>query len=422
MKQLSVFFYLKKGKSNEAGLAPIYGKITYLDSKSTFSTGIYIDPSDWIKTKYLTKPITQEEDKLRREINSIREKIMHSEEKLRILSQPISASILKDSLFPKNTATVSQAKPKITILKVFDELLKEKELLVNAGMRSDSTLTKYNTVQMHLCAYLAEELKRKDIPLDELNYSFIKGFYLYLISSTNSKMAICNNTSQKYVQAMYGAIRHALKMDYIVTDPFKRYEYEWEDVDTVYLTREELDRIEFKVFSSDRLNVVKDIFLFCCYTGYAPCDLEHITKDKIELRSDGERWFNMRRNKTGTKSDVMLLPPVDKLIEKYKSDPLCRAKNMVVPYRSNQTMNEYLKEIATLCNISKNLTHYAARHTYATTIMLGNGASKAVTGKTMGHLRPQQTEHYAKVVDQQVSSEMKMVKAKLMEQDKASKN
>ena len=253
--------------------------------------------------------------------------------------------------------------------------------------------------------------------LEELNFDFIESFYHYLINDKIEEgkkvNGICNNTAQKYVQTLRASVFYAIKKNYLVIDPFKEYEYEWDDVETVYLTKSEVAQIENHKFESKALQVCADIFLFTCYTGFAPIDLKYISWDNMELRDNGKYWFNVVRHKTDIKCEVMMFKKTHALISKYIDDPLCKAKNMLIPYRANQTMNEYLKQIADHVGITKNLTHYVARHTFATTTMLANGASLEVTKRAMGHARQTQTEHYGKIVDEKVTSEMERVDSNL---------
>ncbi|OFY97548.1 MAG: hypothetical protein A3K10_02505 [Bacteroidetes bacterium RIFCSPLOWO2_12_FULL_31_6] len=412
MKDLKVFFFIKKGKVNADGLTAIYGKISYLDSSTTYSTGESISTSDWIKTKQLSKPKNKEEEAMNTEINRQKIQIKKIKELLFIQDQPITAIIIKNKLLVRKS-TKQDVAPKIMFKKVMKELIKEKENLERNGRRASGTLTKYYTTEKHLDDFLETHMNINDIALDELNYKFVKDFYSYLINDRIiagvKQQDICNNTAQKYIQTMRYSISYAIKMDYLVGDPFKRYEYEWDDVDTIFLTKDELSKIENYKFTNKRLDVIRDIFLFTAYTGIAPVDLKYINWDNIELRDDNKYWFSVIRHKTNIKAEVMMFTKTRKLIDKYQDDIFCKAKNMLIPYRANQTVNEFLKEIAILCGISKNLCHYTARHTFATTTMLGNGASLEVTKVAMGHKRLSQTEHYGKITSRLVSSEMKRV-------------
>jgi integrase len=172
----------------------------------------------------------------------------------------------------------------------------------------------------------------------------------------------------------------------------------------VFLTNEELLQIEKKVFPFERLEKVKDIFLFSCYTGYAPVDACKLTKDNIIKDSDNVLWLKTNRQKTGTKANVPLLPAVINIIHKYEDK-----EAGLIPKISNQKMNAYLKEIADIVGLNKNLTWYVARHTFATTVTLGNGIKIENVSAMLGHTTIRQTQHYAKVLDSNVSKDMKKI-------------
>ncbi|MFV8324987.1 site-specific integrase [Flavobacterium sp. ZS1P14] len=169
----------------------------------------------------------------------------------------------------------------------------------------------------------------------------------------------------------------------------------------VYLTTEELKTIEDKKISIKRLERVKDIFLFCCYTGYAPIDASNLTSSNLVTDCNGNLWIVTNRTKTAIRANVPVLPPVLKIINKYKNQQIG-----LIPKISNQKMNVYLKEIGVLCGIDKNLTWYVARHTFATTVTLGNGVKIENVSAMMGHTNIMQTQHYAKVLDANVMEDM----------------
>ena len=172
--------------------------------------------------------------------------------------------------------------------------------------------------------------------------------------------------------------------------------------DAIYLTKEELDKIEKKIFHIERLEKVKDIFLFSCYTGYAPIDAQSLTGKNMICNNAGDFWIVTDRIKTGIRANVPVLPTVRRIISKYKGLQLG-----LIPSMSNQKMNAYLKEVADLCGIDKNLTWYVARHTFATTVTLGNGVKLENVSAMMGHSNIKQTQHYAKVLDSSVNDDMK---------------
>ena len=181
----------------------------------------------------------------------------------------------------------------------------------------------------------------------------------------------------------------------------------------IFLSEDKIKRMTDKVFATDRLAQVRDVFLFCCFTGLAYADVKKLRRTEIKKGIDGDQWIFTNRKKTDSRSAIPLLPAAQKLIDLYKDHPLCINKDMVLPVLSNQKMNDYLKEIAAVCEINKTLTSHIARHTFATTITLSNGVPIESVSKMLGHSSLKQTQHYAKILDVKVSTDMFLLKQKL---------
>jgi len=211
----------------------------------------------------------------------------------------------------------------------------------------------------------------------------------------------------KYFKTFKTVCNFGIKLDLIVKNPFSKYEGKLKTKDATFLTQEELNKIEERVFKIERLEKVKDIFLFSCYTGYAPIDAENLTSENLIKNSSGDLWIVANRIKTGIRANVPVLAPTSRIIEKYMGK-----QESLIPKISNQKMNAYLKEIADICGIYKNLTWYVARHTFATTVTLGNGVRLENVSAMMGHSNIKQTQHYAKVLDSNVLDDMKKLKLK----------
>jgi integrase len=184
------------------------------------------------------------------------------------------------------------------------------------------------------------------------------------------------------------------------------------EVERDFLTEEELNRIYNKRFSSERLTLVKDIFIFSCYTGLAYVDVKGLKKDHIGIGMDGQKWIFKNRQKTDTKSKIPVLPIAQEIIQKYEDHPRCLNEEAILPILTNQKMNAYLKEIGDLCDISKEITFHMARHTFATSITLTNGVPIETVSKMLGHKNIQTTQHYAKILDKKVSEDMMILREK----------
>ena len=180
-----------------------------------------------------------------------------------------------------------------------------------------------------------------------------------------------------------------------------------------FLTEYELNKIATKKFSFERLEQIRDVFLFCCYTGLAFADIEKLKPSEIRIGIDGNKWIFTNRQKTDTLSRVPLLPVAIDILEKYQDHPACANSNKVLPVISNQKYNEYLKEIAGICGINKKMTTHTARHTFATTVTLCNGVPMESVSKMLGHKNLKTTQHYAKVLDKKLSDDMCILRNKI---------
>lgn len=200
--------------------------------------------------------------------------------------------------------------------------------------------------------------------------------------------------------------------DWIEKDPFLKYKGKVREVERVYLSQEEIESILNKEFKIRRLELVRDMFLFSCFTGLAYIDVFNLTKSNIIIGIDGNKWVSTHRQKTESVSKIPILPVTQMVIDKYENHPLCLNENRLLPILSNQKMNAYLKEIADICEIDKELTFHIARHTFATTVTLTNGVPIESVSKMLGHKNLRTTQHYAKVLDKKVSEDMKILKEK----------
>ena len=186
------------------------------------------------------------------------------------------------------------------------------------------------------------------------------------------------------------------------------------EVERTALSKQELQTLADKKFPSERLIQVRDIFLFCCFTGLAYADIKKLKRSEIAIGIDGEKWIFTSRQKTETASRIPLLPSSLRIMEKYNNHPQCLNEDRLLPVLSNQKMNAYLKEIADVCKINKNFTFHIARHTFATTVTLSNGVPIETVSKMLGHKNLRTTQHYAKILDRKVSDDMKELKDKLL--------
>jgi integrase len=404
---IKTFFYLKSDKNNSRGESPIYAKIQLHGKTSTLSTGKYILKERWIFTDKLKKTLKLNSEKnCKIYLVNIASKIESAYLELAKNSVNISLRDVKNKLNGK-----SNEKGEIDILKLFkihNDYFKKKS---DSGERSKASLQKYNRSKDLITNFIKFKKGKTSFNILEINNQFIYDLesFLKYESVFKDKVGIKHNSVVKYFQCFKTVCNYGLKRSLITVNPFLIYDEKLIIEDAVFLTKDELERIENKKFSTKRLDRVKDIFIFSCYTSYAPIDVENLTERNLEKDNDGTFWIITKRAKTRIKSNVPVLPPVQRIIDKYAH----LEGNKLLPKISNQKINEYLKEIADLCKIDKKLTHYVARHTFATTVTLGNGVGIENVSKMMGHTRITMTQHYAKVLDSNVKKDMDILQQKL---------
>ena len=278
-----------------------------------------------------------------------------------------------------------------------------------------NTMGQYKTSQRYMMEYILKEYKLTDIPLFNLEYGFIVGFEDFLRSYVpkSGQSKIGNNTAMKHIKRLRRMVTLAYRMKWIERDPFVNFKMKIEKKERGFLTDFELLSIEDLSSSIERLMVVKDLFIFSCYTGISYVDIVQLNEDNIVMGIDGSPWIMAERVKTGAPFKIPLLPKAAILIDKYKDHYRTNDTSNLLPKLSNQKLNSYLKEIADLCGIKKNLTFHMARHTFATTVTLSNGVPIETVSKLLGHTKLSTTQIYARVVERKVSDDMALLKSKI---------
>ena len=285
---------------------------------------------------------------------------------------------------------------KRTLNQIFQQHNKQMKALVPREY-APGTLERYETSLNHTINFLKHQYNKEDIALDEIDHSFIMDYDFYLRTERNCS----NNTTVKYLKNFKKIINLCLANDWLQKDPFINYKAKLDKVDRIFLSTQEINAIYNKKFDTDRLTIVKDIFIFSCFTGLAYVDISNLTQQHLVKGIDGNFWIHTKRQKTDTHTRVPLLEIPLEIIEKYKDHPLC-SNGKLLPVYSNQKMNEYLKEIATINNINKELTFHCARHTFATTVTLSNGVPIESVSKMLGHTNIKTTQHYARITEQKI--------------------
>lgn len=404
---LKVIFYQKSDRVNKNGESPIYARLSYNDKQISMSTGQAISKERWTSTNNLRNQLKIEKEIVMKNLLDLFQ--LNAAKKFTELFRidpEVNLQLLKAELTGKVKIDQPEGPTIIEIMETYNIFFTKR---VNSGERASASLQKYKRAKDLLLDFITITYKKEDMSASEISSSFVFKLeqFLKYESSFKDQKGIKNNSVVKYMKMYKTACNYAIKMDLIIKNPFNVYDGRLSVKDAVFLTQLELNTIENKIFSTPRLEKVKDIFLFSCYTGYAPVDAMDLTERNLSEDSNGNLWIMTSRAKTAIRANVPVLPTVEKIISKYKNQ-----HKGLIPKISNQKMNAYLKEIADTCGIDKHLTWYVARHTFATTVTLGNGVRLENVSAMMGHTNTKQTQHYAKVLDVNIMEDMEKLKSK----------
>ncbi|WBX71998.1 site-specific integrase [Tenacibaculum retecalamus] len=392
--KLHILFYIDKVKINQKGECPMKCRITYRKTRKQFSTGIFINPNVWLSKKQKALPENKENTILNNKLSLIHQQI----DKAFLFLQISQDSFDVDDIYRKYKG--EDVKTEITILGAYDLHNEKTKKLIGVDF-NELSWSRYVESRRKVASFITKFYKRKDVKLKDLDLKFIKDLEYYFKTELHLKQA----TIYRSMQRVKKIVHFAIAENYLQRDPFNLYKNKKYKTKIIYLSVEELDKLEKHHFNQLRLQKVKDLFVFCCYTGLAYLEMSTLTTKHIKIGFDGNEWIEMNRQKTDAKISVPLLPKAKVILEKYNNE---------LPKISNQRFNSYLREIAEVLEIEKKLTHHIARKTFATTVLLYNGVPMEIVSELLGHSKVTVTqEHYAKVVKKRVSDEVSMLQVKL---------
>ncbi|HQA74627.1 site-specific integrase [Flavobacterium sp.] len=398
--KVSILFYAKKAKAAANGLVPIYTRITINGKRIELSTNRFIEISKWSTEAGKMKGSSEEARSINNHLDLLKSQIRDAEMELIHKKIALTTETIKSKLLGVD----ERARMLVPIFQDHNNKIKE---LVGKEY-APGTLERYTTSLKHTIEFMQWKYNISDIDITKIDHAFITDYEFWLRSVRNC----ANNTAVKYLKNFNKIIKLCLANDWLDKNPFANYKSKVKEVERVYLTEAEIQSIIEKDFKTERLSLVRDIFLFSCFTGLAYIDVKNLTKAHVSYGIDGEKWIFTHRQKTESASKIPILPVTQMIIDKYENHPQCINEDKLLPILSNQKMNAYLKEIAGVCEIEKELTFHIARHTFATTVTLTNGVPIESVSKMLGHKNLKTTQHYAKVLDRKVSEDMKILKDK----------
>ncbi|MBT9898398.1 tyrosine-type recombinase/integrase [Bacteroides thetaiotaomicron] len=400
-KSFSVLFFIKKGKLLKNGEAPVCMRITVNGCMVDISIKRSCPVNLWNQAKENSKGKDRMSVELNHYIEITRSRIHQIYRELETSGKAITVDLVRKLYYGVDEESK-------TLLQVFREHNEQSRKLIGKDFVS-KTVQRYETTTRYLTEFIKKEYQLSDIPLNDLEPGFISKFDAFL----KIEKGCAHNSSITRLKNLKKIIRIALQNEWIKKDPFAYYRFKIEDTEPEFLTMDEIKIILDKEFTIKRIEQVRDIFIFCTFTGLAFSDVKELSPEHLIRDNKGELWIRKSRQKTNVMCNIPVLPVAASLLNKYKDVAECTGK--LLPVLSNQRMNSYLKEIADICGIHKNLTTHCARHSYATSVCLANGVSMENVAKMLGHTDTSTTKHYARVLDQNIFKDMQKVNNSLSE-------
>lgn len=392
---IEVRLILRKNKAKQ-GIAPIRIKYKIGSRTAEYKTGekVYVDSWEPVREVVIGKSVEVKLQNQRLQQHKIN--FISLYQRLQLNGEDLDFESFRQAIYASSKEEM--------LLPLVEEYINRVKALIGID-NAKSTWAKYTYLEKKIIAFLKEDRRVADISLHKLNHKFLDDLQYFL----KVNQGIGHNTSNKYIQHLKTILKFGVKQGKLKTDPFVGYRCTIRPVKRDFLTISEIQIIESKHFEVKRLEEVRDIFIFCCYTGLAYSDVEDLDSSNIVMGIDGTKWIHTFRKKTDVKSTIPILRQAQYYLDKYIGHPYCINKGKLLPVRSNQKMNAYLKEIQHLCGIQKKLTTHLARHTFASTILLNNGVPIESVSKMLGHTNIKTTQIYAKVMSYKISQDVSKI-------------
>lgn len=396
----SIWFFIRKSKVLKNGEVSIGMRITVNGASCEIMTKRSVAAGKWNTRKEEVKGNDLKAQEINRYLGTLKAKVLQIHRRMEMDGAEITAREVCDIYYGRD-------KPRDkTIVEVYEYHNKNFESLVGIDY-SAGTLKRYRSSLSRLKQFIKHEYQTEDLPLTKIDGGFISKLELYLKVHCKCQ----HNAAMKHLKNLKKVIGVAIANNWLERDPFYGFRFRYEEVDVGFLSKKELEALISKELPVERLACVRDVFVFCSFTGLSFSDVKNLRYEHFVRDNDGSIWIRKGREKTGKVFNVPVLSTAMKIVEKYRDHPKCVGDGTVLPVISNQRMNAYLKEIASLCGIDKKLTTHIARHTAATVVFLGNKMALENVSKILGHTNIRTTQRYARVLDSAIMRDMADVEA-----------
>ncbi len=400
-ESFGLLFYLKKPKNYLKGPLPVYLRITVDGIAKELSLNRSWKKNRW--NSFASRPGGTKEDakELSMFLDALQVKVYQAKRQILEGGEQITAVGLMDLVSGK------QQRGKM-LLKIFSEHNDRMKALIGKEY-AKGTFTRFETALKHTKSFIKWKYAQEDVNIYSLNSEFVNELSFWFKTVRNCS----HNTTMKYISNLKKVVLLCINNGWLAKDPFASFSLSLEDKDPIYLNKEEIQSLIEKEIRNIRLQSVRDVFVFCCFTGLAFIDVKQLKRSEVCIGIDGQLWILKNRQKSTVPSRIPLLPISNQILEKYKDNPVCIAKNVLLPVLSNQKYNSYLKELADICGIDKALTSHTARHTFGTTVTLANRVPIESVKEMMGHKHIKQTLYYARVLPIKLHEDMQLLKERL---------
>ncbi|WP_117885696.1 site-specific integrase [Aureibaculum luteum] len=391
----SIIFFTRKSRNKRDELS-IYARITVNQKRAEISLKRCIQVCNWDNFKARARGISQNSRILNKYLDHVYGQLLDCHKQLLEEFKVISPRAIKARYLGDDNQ-----------YKTLKQLVEYHNSNMTTTLKA-GTMKNYFTTEKYLNSFLINQLKVDDIYLKQLNYRFIIDFENYLRNRKSQRdiKMLNNNGAMKHLERLKKMVNLAVKLEWLTKDPFQKFKLKYHKYDRQFLTEREMATIETTVFYSEKLEKVKDAFIFACYTGLSYIDLKELNFHQIVKGMDGNNWIHTKRAKTDEAVKIPILPKAQQIIDKYNNSKEQHITGLLLPVYSNQKMNSYLKDIAKACEIRKHITFHVARHTFATTLMLSNGVPIETVSKLLGHSQLSTTQIYARVLEHKISEDI----------------
>lgn len=394
----NVLFFIRKTRTVKSGETPIMLRITIQGQLAEMQLKRTVKPELWSQTKERCTGKDAKSVEANRYLESVKLRLYDIHRTLEDENKLINPMEIKRRFLGLD-------EKRMMFFEVFQEHNDKCRELIGKNY-AKVTISRFDTCLKYFKEMLLKQYHLKDIPMKEINNAIIQDYIHFLKSKKNLQ----ENTVIRYMKVVKKITNMALANDWIDKNPFMNIHFHEQEVHKEFLTKEELEVLQNKTFSIPRLELVRDIFLFQCWTGLAFIDVSELKPEHLVTDNQGNVWIRKTRQKTKVMCNIPLLDIPLAILDKYKGYPLCEKKGTLLPVPCNQKANSYLKEIADLCGIKKNLTTHTGRHTFSTVVTLANNVSLENVSKMLGHTNTKMTQRYAKVLDQSILRDMQNVR------------